>query len=175
MELWNEIIQVGKSDKAVSFYAALVMGLIYTTSQKGKCNSNSIQSGALFEESANIAVDFELSALLGRLQVYESVSPKSFRYAVRNIDRLIYLRCQLQQTEPAMSDRPQAFKYFQRSLYYLDDMVQCSKKNSVPYVPVMVHSIYLKIYTNLEAHWCSILQDTNRITLTYAHPGNGTE
>jgi len=115
-----------------------------------------------------IGSDLELYVLLAKLQKFHNLNESAFYKAVENIDRLLYLRLQLQNgsIEPTLRDRPLAFNYYQNAIGHLESFVHSSRDHIEAHIPVLVYSLYEKIYRNIEGHWTGVLQSTNKLPMS---------
>jgi hypothetical protein len=143
--------------------SGLVVGALYQmTSIWMRQKSNSQDLNPLTEALVD---DDELFSLFCQLQEHRTVDEVSFRRAVDDADRLVFLHMQLrsEQVKASMHDRANAFLYLKSSLKYLEILFQNSRTHVLPRVPVTIHKLYVLIFTCLEKHWNAILHLTQDI------------
>jgi hypothetical protein len=141
----------------------LMAGLLYQLTSIWIKQKTNIQDLDPLTEA--LCDDQELFALFCQLQEYRNISEMSFRRAVDNADRLIFLHVQLQknQVSASLTDRPNAFLHLKNAVRNLEEMFKLSQKHPMSRIPVEVHRLYVLIFTCLENHWNAILHLTQRI------------
>jgi len=154
----------GDSKDLVSWGAGgLIAGVLYQLSSIWLKQKTNVQELDPLTEA--LCEDQELFSLFCQLQEHRKVSETSFRRAVDEADRLVFLHTQLQSQEvtASLNDRPRAFLHLKNSVKNLENMFQLSQKHPISRVPVEVHRLYVLIFTCLETHWNAVLHLTQRV------------
>lgn len=140
--------------------AGLAAGVLYSTTYSWIATK--AKNGDLDPATDVLHTDPEMFALFMRLQEHRSLDDSAFRTAVDNVDRLMYLRSQLEDNPATLKDRPCAFGYFKTSIAALEKLLTAAKKHPSAKVPVEVHSLYVKLYSCIESVWKDLMRQTQK-------------
>ncbi len=118
-------------------------------------------------ELSSLNQDYELYSLFLRLYPYP-IRPRLFEKTIDLVDLLIYRIIQLKTHGPisACSDRAGCFQLYHQILSHLEAIVTTTKSHPDPRLVVEVHSIYKKMYSNLQDKWIMVMRLTQKAELT---------
>jgi hypothetical protein len=118
-------------------------------------------------ELTSLNQDYELYSLFLRLHLYP-VRTKTFEKAIDLVDLLLYRIIQMKIHGPisACSDRARCFQLYHQIQTSLEAIVTTAGSHPDPRLVVEVHSLYKKIYSNLQDKWLMVMRLTQKTELT---------
>ena len=157
-------LQFGKKDmKRMISYSSVGIGIGMIYAITTSVIKNYTNGEKLYIETEAIGQDPVLYSLFTQLQHSSHIDEPSFRGAVINVDKLVFLHQQIyfKYIEPNLSDRNHAYFLYKTALSKLEFLVNRAKKTESAKTAAEVHVLYCNIFDHLTTkHWEEILRLT---------------